>query len=146
MSIKDNDYIYLPVFDETFESTMRYECILKNYIKGNPFMSKPYKSNLVSYVDAESSHSGVKCNDNGIAESFTCDRCKKEFKADKAKAVRILLNEASTGTGTIIGFNYERAFCGRCYKKTQSLTKKIYDAICEFDPEFAGPFNSEDEI
>lgn len=129
-----NDFIEIPLFDENTESIMRRDFIVKSYIKGDPFMNRPYKTNVVSYVDAESTQSGQTEKENGIIDSFVCDRCKKQFKANKARAIKICLNEMMFDKECSLSpYRYERAFCGKCYKKAMKLTRSIYDAICDFD-------------
>lgn len=147
--MSENDFLMLPVFDDSFQCCLKNDFIVKRYIKGDPFMSKPFSIKMVSYVDAESGHSGTHDNDDGIVVSFVCDRCKKTFKADKAKAIKFYMNEAATSdSSAILQYTYERAFCGRCFKKTRELTRKIYEAICAFDKTekrtFPAPSEQED--
>ena len=128
------EFIETPNIFENCDSIIRRDFIVKTYIHGNPFINRPHKTKIVSYVDAESSMSGVYENDEGIVTQFVCDRCKKTFKADKARAIKIYLSEACFGEdGTIFGYEYQRAFCGRCFKTTRQMTKKIFEAITEFD-------------
>lgn len=128
-----SELIEVPMLFDDVESVLQYDAIFKASFKGDPFLNRPYKTNLVTYCDAESCRSGVHENDKGIITHFVCDRCKKTFKADKAKAIKIRLNEAPIDDGCLVAYQYERAFCGKCFKKTQTLREKIFKAICEFD-------------
>lgn len=113
------------------------EAIIKEYYHGIQLFA-PFKRVGVFYKDAESSRSGTKTDSNGIVTHFVCDLCKKEFKADKAHAIRIkvgefpLLDEEESEIWT----DYEKAFCGRCYKKTAKMRNQILKAIWAFDKDF----------
>lgn len=132
----ESDFLMLPFFDDSLQSCIKRDFIIKQYIKGDPFMNKPFSTKIVSYVDAESSHSGTYDDDDGKVVSFVCDRCKKRFKADKARSIKLYMNEAVINDShALLGYTYERAYCGRCFKKTRELTRKIFEAICAFDEE-----------
>ena len=129
-----SDFIEIPMFDENLKSVMKKHFIVKQYIKGDPFINRPYKTAIVSYVDAESCQGKTEEDNDGKVIRFECNRCKKMFKADKAHAIHIHLSSAPLGDGSsILSYNYERAYCGRCYKKAEKLAEQIYKAICDFD-------------
>lgn len=132
--MNDNLFTTFDTLDGSVLSCLETDAILKQFYSGDIFSNKPQKLRVVSYVDAESSTSGKTTEDNGIVTNFVCDRCKRTFKADKAKAIKIYLNEAHINEVELLyGYRYQRAYCGRCFKKTRKLTQKIYEAICEFE-------------
>ncbi|MBR2597866.1 MAG: hypothetical protein IKE09_04890 [Clostridiales bacterium] len=85
--------------------------------------ARPKKQTLVSFVDAECAQDNT-VNEKGVITTFVCHKCKKEFKAKKARGMFIYLN----GSAFI-----QRAYCGRCLpeRKVYELKRQIEDIIAK---------------
>lgn len=118
--------IQVPMISDDLETVLSTKFILLQHYKGDPFISKPYKVTGVSLVDAELSRSGITRDENDKAVKFVCDRCKKQFSAEKAHGFIVK-------TDGYISTSWERAFCGRCASKTKKLIDKLLEAVDEFD-------------
>jgi len=118
--------VQVPMISDDLETVLSTKFILLQHYKGDPFISKPYKVTGVSFVDAELSRSGITRDAHDKAVKFVCDRCKKQFSADKAHGFVVK-------TDGYISTSWERAFCGRCANKTKTLIDKLLEAVDEFD-------------
>ena len=118
--------IQIPMISDDMETILSTRFVMLQHYKGNPFITKPYKVTGVSLVDAELSKSGITRDEHDKVVKFVCDKCKKQFAANKAHGFIVQ-------TDGYIYTTWERAYCGRCASKTRKLIDKLLEAVDEFD-------------
>lgn len=122
---ENSDFLTVPFSDEPALVIYRSMCVLKTTCEVDSpyelYSGKLKERKLVSFVDAECAHDSTS-NEKGIITTFVCHKCKKEFKAKRARGMFIYLN----GSPLI-----QRAYCGHCLpeKKVCELQRQFEDII-----------------
>ena len=128
---ENSDFINVPFSDEPALIEHRSMWVLKTICEvDSPYelwSARPKEQKLVSFVDAECALDSTS-NEKGIISNFVCDKCKKEFKAKRARGLLIYLN------GSIF---IQRAYCGRCLPE-----QKVYELERQFEDIIAKEINN----